>query len=200
MAHRYDWFAITGHRARSVLKMWPPGPGEHVLETGCGTGTLSIALKGAVGERGSVDSIDAAAKMIEVAQRKALKHGVSVRFQVAAIEKLPFENETFDKAYASLMTHHLPADVKMGGFREVYRVLKPGGSFLIVDFGPPGNWFMKYLYYPVWFFEENLLSDLSAVEPHLKGKIPEMLREAGFVETRLLKKSLGILDYLLARK
>lgn len=199
-AKSYDYFAATNSRARSVLKAFPPSPGEKVLDVGCGTGTLSIALKRAVGESGSVTAIDAAAGMVDVAEKKAANSGVGVDFKVAAIEKLPFADASFDKAYATLMTHHLPPKVKEDGFKEINRVLKPGGAFLVVDFGPPSNLFVKILFAPVWLAEKYIFSYISALEPHIKGKIPGMLKEAGFKEVRVLKRSLGVLEYLLATK
>jgi ubiquinone/menaquinone biosynthesis C-methylase UbiE len=72
--------------------------------------------------------------MIATARRKAAKTGTEVNFQVGVIEALDFANGTFDHVISSLMMHHLPAELKGPALAEIYRVLKPGGQLLIVDF------------------------------------------------------------------
>ena len=65
-------------------------PGDAVLDTGCGTGTLAITAKRRVGASGTVHGIDAAPEMIDRATRKAAKAGLEVAFQTAVAEGLPF--------------------------------------------------------------------------------------------------------------
>jgi len=120
---------------RMTLEMADVKPGESVLDVGCGTGSLALAAKAAVGPEGSVRGIDASPEMIEQARRKAAKAGAKADFRVALIEELPFGEGEFDLVLSSFMLHHLPDDVKRKGLAEVRRVLKPGGRFLAVDFG-----------------------------------------------------------------
>ncbi|MDP2674709.1 MAG: methyltransferase domain-containing protein [Dehalococcoidia bacterium] len=120
---------------RMTVEMAAVAPGEAVLDVGCGTGSLAIALKANVGESGDVRGIDASPEMIEQARRKAAGAGVDAVFEVALIEKLPFPEARFDLVVSSFMLHHLPNDVKRNGLAEIRRVLKPGGRFLAVDFG-----------------------------------------------------------------
>ncbi|OLE67384.1 MAG: hypothetical protein AUG09_02695 [Acidobacteria bacterium 13_1_20CM_2_68_7] len=121
----------------AVVDLAASSTGERVLDVGCGTGSLAVALKGAVGPTGSVLGIDASPEMIDVARRNASKAGVAVDFQVGLGEAIPLANGTFDLVVSQLAIHHFPDDLKPSAFGEMYRLLKPGGRCLIVDFEPP---------------------------------------------------------------
>ena len=77
--------------------------------------------------------------MIEYAQKKAKQAGADVVFDIGLVEKLSFPDETFDVVISRLVIHHLPDDLKRKAFAEIFRVLKPGGHFLVADFNPPTN-------------------------------------------------------------
>jgi ubiquinone/menaquinone biosynthesis C-methylase UbiE len=97
------------------------------LELGCGTGffTLNLKLAGVL-EQGHVT--DLSPGMVEVAQRNARSLGFEVAGQVADAERLPYDDNSFDLVVGHAVLHHIP-DVELA-FREVLRVLKPGGRFV----------------------------------------------------------------------
>jgi ubiquinone/menaquinone biosynthesis C-methylase UbiE len=109
-------------------------PGAHVLDVGCGTGTLTLTAQSRVGRAGRVVGIDPGPEQIARARAKAARRHVPVEFQVGVIEQLPFPDQTFDVVLSSLMMHHLPAGIKRQGIAEIARVLKPGGRLVIGDF------------------------------------------------------------------
>ncbi|MCG8351086.1 MAG: methyltransferase domain-containing protein [Chloroflexales bacterium] len=112
-------------------------PGEAVLDAGCGTGDLTLALKRRVGPEGHVYGVDAAPEMIAAARRRILRATTDVDLRVAAVESLPFSEAFFDVVVSSLVFHHLPGDAQIEAIAEIRRVLKPTGRLLIVDFRRP---------------------------------------------------------------
>jgi len=103
---------------------WPYGK---ALELGCGTGffLLNLKLAGVIDE-GHVT--DLAPGMVEVATRNGAKLGFDIQGKVADAESLPYDDNTFDLVVGHAVLHHIP-DVEKS-FREVLRVLKPGGRFV----------------------------------------------------------------------
>jgi SAM-dependent methyltransferase len=70
------------------------------------------------------------------------------------------------------MLHHLTRDEKLQALREAHRVLAPGASFHLVDFGPPRNWLARGVV--------RALSHGERMADNLAGRLPELMREAGF--------------------
>lgn len=115
-----------------LIQLAAPARGENVLDVGCGTGTLAIAMTPKVAP-GEVHGIDASPQMIQVAKEKSAKGSLDIDFRVALIEAIPFPDHCFDLVASSLMLHHLPDDLKRRGLAEIRRVLKPGGRFVAMD-------------------------------------------------------------------
>ena len=109
-------------------------PGEKVLDVGCGTGTLAIEVQQRVGATGRVFGVDPGAQQIARARSKAARRNLPIDFRIGVIEHLAFPDQTFDVVLCTLMTHHLPDDLKPQGLSEIARVLKPGGRLVIADF------------------------------------------------------------------
>jgi SAM-dependent methyltransferase len=136
----YDWMAaarLFGHEGRlrqRTLDLARVDAGDHVLDVGCGTGTLALAAHRRAGPDGSVRGIDASAEMIARAKAKSTRSGLPVHFEVGAAQSLPYADSTFDVVLCTLVIHHLPEDARAAAVAEMRRVLKPGGRLLIVEF------------------------------------------------------------------
>lgn len=165
--------------------------GEHVLDAGCGTGVLTRLAADAVGPTGLAWGIDAAPDMIRIARQNAAAAGSAARFKPAAIESLPFEDASMDAVLASLVLHHLPADLKSAGLREVLRVLKPGGRIVVVDFDRPR---------PLWWLVLWPLLFQAEIAEHLAGRTPDLLFAAGFASLNRAGTWGGVLAIWIAHK
>jgi ubiquinone/menaquinone biosynthesis C-methylase UbiE len=136
------------------------------LDIGCGTGNYTIAL--ASGDEYSFYGVEPSRVMLETAKQKS-----NAVFWVNAVaEDLPFEDEFFDAALASLTIHHWENLEK--GFAEVYRILKKGGRFvLFTSFPEQMKTYWLNHYFP------QMLRDSMAVMPS-RRKVKAALRSAGF--------------------
>ncbi len=91
-----------------------------VLDVGCGTGALCSVLK----DKGmDVTGIDPASKMLNIARGKPENTGISF-IQANALERLPFEDNSFDVAISSYVAHGLEADERKQMYAEMSRVAR----------------------------------------------------------------------------
>lgn len=132
----------------TTLKPGEELPYGRTLELGAGTGFFSLNLKLA----GLVDEVhvsDLSPGMVEAAKKNAERLGFTIDGRVADAEALPYEDNSFDLVVGHAVIHHIP-DVE-GALREVVRVLKPGGRFVIA--GEPttiGHWYARHISRATW--------------------------------------------------
>jgi len=108
-------------------------PGHHVLDIGCGTGTLLVKLKRQY-PSAQVVGIDPDPKVLRRARTKATRAAVSVQLDAGFADQLPYKDDSFDRVFSSFMFHHLEEQERENMLREVLRVLKVNGSLHLVDF------------------------------------------------------------------
>lgn len=125
----FDQRCIDYARDRFVAIAGTDGwPYAKALEIGAGTGFFSLNLRQA-GVLDEVHVTDISPGMVEATERNAERLGFTIEGRTADAERLPYEDGTFDIVVGHAVIHHLP-DVEQA-FREMLRVLKPGGRVVI---------------------------------------------------------------------
>lgn len=106
--------------------------GDTVVDLGSGAGNDCFVARAEVGDNGQVIGIDFSPQMIEKARKNANKRGYNnVKFLEGDIEQMPLPDNTADIVVSNCVLNLLPEKNKI--FKEVYRVLRPGGHFCISD-------------------------------------------------------------------
>lgn len=118
---------------RELLSQANINPGQHILDIGSGTGTLAVLLKRHYSDV-QVVGLDPDPKALRRAKTKLRRAGVSVQLDQGFADELPYREESFDRVLSSFMFHHLEGQDREKTLKEVLRVLKPGGSFHLLDF------------------------------------------------------------------
>lgn len=108
------------------------GRGERVLDVGCGCGFDAFVVGSLVGPEGQAVGLDITREMLE-RPRAALARtpATHVQFREGSVEALPFQDASFDLVISNGVLNLVPD--KDAAFREIARVLRPGGDFVAAD-------------------------------------------------------------------
>lgn len=154
-------------------------PGETVLDLGSGAGVDVFPAAQAVGPEGKVIGVDLTPEMINRARRLAGERGfANVEFRLGDIEALPVKDASVDVILSNCVLNLVPD--KGRAFAEMFRVLKPGGRFVVSDIVSRGE------------VPDSLRTDLTLWAGCLAGAIDQEaylsgLRKAGFDEVQVLE-------------
>lgn len=174
---------------------------HRLLDLGCGTGDLTINIALAAGKEAEIVGLDYSKPMLQIARRKARAAGVEkqVSFIYGEATQIPFLDGHFDAVGISFAFRNLTYKNPLGPphLAEVYRVLRPGGRYVIVESSQPENIVIRAFFHlylrafvaPVGQILSgnkgayNYLAE-STRRFYTPGEVREMLLTAGFRDIR----------------
>ena len=164
------FIGLDGAR-RALLEQAALAPGQRVLDVGCGPGPFAVLIERLYPEVAYV-GLDPDPKALKRARRKA----PSATFDEGSAQQLPYGDASFDRVFSSFMFHHLGPDEKPVALREMRRVLKPGGSLHLVDFGGPES--------AARGLRARIIGAHGSTRDNFGVGIPRLMNAAGFRDSR----------------
>lgn len=172
-----------GQDLQQLAERLSQAPAARLLDLGCGAGHASFVAAQHVSE---VVAYDLSERMLEVVKQTSAERGydrLSTRQGYA--EQLPFADGEFDVVISRYSAHHWH-DVG-SALREARRVLKPGGSVIIMDVCAPGSPPLD-----IWLQTIEALRDTSHVRNYGPGEWLTLLTEAGLRISAITQGRLGL--------
>ena len=176
---------------QKIASLIPKDKAIHILDIGTGTANLAIAIKKR-SPNAEILGIDPDEKILKIAKGKIQKEKLDIKLVKAFAQKLPLKSNSFNYVVSSFAIHHIPSDLKSQAFYEMYRVLRSGGTILIIDIGVPKNLLAK--------IAGTVFSLIESVGPNLRGFIPKALKEVGFYNVQEVESKFGLFSFYRARK
>lgn len=191
---------------RFAVKQAQVNPGERVLDVACGTGDLSLAF--AKTEAAEVVGLDYTAEMLDLARVKKGRHpqpvGSKLSYVQGDAQALQYEDESFDVVSIAFGIRNVQEPAK--ALAEFFRVLKPGGRLVILEFGKPGfpplRWFNDFYCGQIMPRTATLIArDKSGAYRYLpksvgtfmkRDELEQAMGDAGFTEIRSRSLTMGI--------
>ena len=196
--------------ARAIDKHLPHG--AEVLDVCSGTHDIPLRLL-ALDPTLRIHAVDGSAHMTAEGQRRAHERNLTIHARVCDAHVLPFPDNSFDAVTLQFASRHLEV---VKSFREIYRVLKPGGIFCHNDMLRPSSRvveapYLAYLRFSVWFtallFGSSAESRkcvgyfAKAIRHFYKpGELSELLEGLGFHNIESRNFLTGVMSYHIARK
>ncbi|MDA0667776.1 MAG: class I SAM-dependent methyltransferase [Planctomycetota bacterium] len=137
-AEGYDAMDHSGANDAFIARLLELGVHGRVLDIGCGPGHIALQLVTQKPEL-EVVGVDLSENMLKIAEehKAVCAQGDRVEFLIADAKGLDFPDDSFDTVCSNSILHHIPDPVPF--LREAWRVLKPGGVFLIRDLFRPDD-------------------------------------------------------------
>jgi len=182
VAQRYDLmntllsFGIHYLWKRTAIELLELQKGDAVIDVCGGTGDLSVAAVRRTGPRGKVVLYDINRAMMATGRRKAIhaRERKRICYVQGDAEQIAFNSECFDAAIVGFGIRNLTHMEE--GFREIHRVLKPGGHFVCLEFSKPTSPWFRALYDFYSFHIMPWLGRLIAGSRQAYTYLPESIR------------------------
>ncbi|MGP0059208.1 MAG: class I SAM-dependent methyltransferase [Beijerinckiaceae bacterium] len=196
--------------AAAIHRQLPQG--SKVLDVCSGTHDIPLRLL-AMDPTLEIHAVDGSPHMTAEGQRRAGERNLTIRAQVCDAHTLPFPDETFDAVTLQFASRHLEI-IRM--FKEIHRVLKPGGIFCHNDMLCPSSRIVEKPYlillsFSVWLTGKLLRSSLESMKCigyfanairhfYRPRELTELLKNVGFVDIENRSFLTGVLSYHISHK
>ena len=217
IAKRYDFitaflsYGMDKGWKRRLVEMTELYGNEMVLDLACGTGDITFALRRQL-NNGRAVGLDITQEMLVIAEEKRREADLQrIYFERSDIMQMPFADESFDRITGGYALRNVP-DIP-GALTEIYRVLKPGGKFLSLDFGKPKLGVYRWAYFQYLTVVGSLLGLALHGDADTYRYIPEslklypgqyevenMMKKANFIDTGHIDFMGGIMAINWGRK
>ncbi len=195
-----------------IKKNLPQHKNIHVLDLATGTADVPLVLaKASQVER--IQGLDLSEKMVEIGKEKVKKANLQGKISLGIGDgcNLPVQDNQYDATTVSFGIRNFPSTLK--GLQEMYRILKPGGRAMVMEFSLPTNPIVKmvYLFYfrHVLPFIGNLFSGHGDAYSYLNQTVEDypygeaflnIMREAGFKTPKAITLTFGIATLYIGDK
>lgn len=169
VASRYDlmndFMSLGIHRLwkRDAVARLQVRPNHNVLDLACGSGDLALLIAPKVSQ-GHITLSDINSSMLDVAKNRLIDKGIinNIQLTQANAESLPFLDNTFDRIIMGFGLRNVTH--KDRALASIYRVLKPGGRAIILEFSHPTNpllssWYDTYSFHVLPFLGKVVAND-----------------------------------------
>jgi demethylmenaquinone methyltransferase/2-methoxy-6-polyprenyl-1,4-benzoquinol methylase len=186
--------------------------GAKVLDVCSGTHDIPLRLL-AIDPTLEIHAVDGSVHMTAEGQRRAGARGLTVQARVCDAHELPFADNSFDAVTLQFASRHLEI---IRAFKEIHRVLKPGGIFCHNDMLRPASRvveapYLVYLRFSVWFTAKLFGSSAESMKCvgyfanairhfYTPSELSELLNGIGFTDIESQSFLTGVLSYHISRK
>ena len=140
-----DFMSLGIHRLwkKNLIHLMSPSSDHKLIDVACGTGDIAALFLKNTNETSKVTCVDPNSHMIEKGKQK-LKNYKNLNWIIASAENLPLNDNSFDFYTISFGLRNTKSIEK--SLAEAYRVLKPGGRFLCLEFSKIQNSNLEFIY------------------------------------------------------
>jgi demethylmenaquinone methyltransferase/2-methoxy-6-polyprenyl-1,4-benzoquinol methylase len=218
IAPRYDFlnrllsFGIDRRWRKKAVRLLKYREGSRILDVATGTGDVALEIAHCTPASVKITGADFCREMVELGEVKvaASPYAGRIDLKVAPCEDLPFANDTFDSITIAFGIRNV-VDRKLG-LAEMWRVMRPGGRMIILEFSTPRSRLFRQLYY---FYFRRLLPIVgglfsrynaykylpdSVLEFPSHEEFSKMISEAGFRNIHIHELTFGIASIYAGEK